>query len=483
MAKPGTYTAYQQLRPLQSDLASDVIAQDELALRRRQEQRIEDQIAQQRLDKEQAKKDKLREQMLGQIPKNFDTGSSSLNGFNAKLIQQGVNRLGEIYQKLGSGNLNDDEKIQLQLEAQNIENLPNNIKLATDKFSGVIQDYQKGKAEGRYFPNPDFEKLVLSGFDNYVGTLDNGLPTVGFIDRNEDGIVDVKDVQPFETLSQGISSFDFQKQYDLDKMAVETAKTLGSSDITKDIGYRSVQTKQANIDQLDKIANNLFINPDGSPTPVAMSQIRKMGLETDPDALNKAKQYYKDRVLADTDYTRKEDFDYAARNNDAQEARLSSKEAPDSKVTWGVVETPPAYTDAGQSSAQGYKTIAVQGKTSVPSLQFYEGDKKVRLTNPSIQSYTVRKNKDGQRYIVAEVVYQDVKGSRIKKEGSNDSLDTNTETLGERKLAKVIPLTEKDAKIFALQMGFKNVNEMKDAARVTEQEPATPKPSASSYGL
>src|SRR5690606_5287680 len=109
--------------------------------------------------------------------------------------------------------LNDDERVKLEIEAHNLNNLPENLKIATDNFSNIIKDYRKGVDDGSYFRNPDFEKKVLSGFNNYVGGLDNGLPTVGFIDRDGDGVMDV---MSYDNLQSGIGVWDFQKQFDLD---------------------------------------------------------------------------------------------------------------------------------------------------------------------------------------------------------------------------------------------------------------------------
>lgn len=380
--------AYAGAKPLTGSVVDDLQQQEENNFRRRQEKRIEDQLAEQRKEKEEAKKEKLRQQMLGQIPKNFDTGSSSLNEFNGKLIQQGVNRLGEIYTQLGKPGVSDDERIKLQIEAQNIENLPSNIELATDNFSKVIQDYQQGKAEGRYFENPDFERLVLGGFDNYVGTLDNGLPTVGFIDRNGDGTVDVKDVQPFENLANGIPTFNFQKQYDTDKMAVETAKALGKTDVTKDSNFLSRQTIGPNVEALDTVTNNLFTKPDGSPTDVALSEVRKMGLQPDEEGLAKAKAKFKERVLANTDTTYKEQRDYGAMNQSAR-LRYDMSKDDDDKIY--------------QITDLAYNVDTKQGGETTGNS--YHGDvnivRKVGQAQEQFRSFT--RNKDGSISVKVDV--------------------------------------------------------------------------------
>lgn len=331
MATFNSNNAFATAKPLEGSISDDIQQQEENGFRRRQEQRIEDQIAEQKINREQAKKDALRQKMLGQIPKNYNTGSSSLNEFQAKIIQQGANRLGEIYETLGKENIPESDKIKLQIEAQNIENLPDNLKVATDNFSQLIKDYQTGVETGSFFKNPDFEKLVLNGFENYVGTLDNGLPTVGFIDTNKDGTIDIKDVQTYDNLSQGIGTWNFQKQFDLDKMAVATAKGLKPVDRTTERGYMTTQVKEVPDAEIDKVAQNTLYTQEGTPSESLLSELRKRNLPNTSENQQLIKQYYKDRIKANTDQLYKENFDYAALNSANRLNYQKSKDSPKEK--------------------------------------------------------------------------------------------------------------------------------------------------------
>ena len=304
--------AYATVNPIKTNIGDIVqgIEQNDFAYR--QEQRQIDAIEQARKDKEQAKKDKLREKMMGQIPQNYDTGSSSLNEFQAKIIQQGVNRLGEIYKQLNNPNLNEDERIKLEIEAQNIDNLPDNLKIATDNFSKTINDYKKGVSEGAYFQNPDFEKKVLSGFENYFGDLDNGLPIVGFADRNEDGIINDLDIVPYDQLQQGIGNWSFQKQIDLQKIGDSLAKNVGYETVTTDTGVKSVMKKKPNEISILNVATNALKNPDGSYTDTALSEMRKMGIEPNEESFKKVEEKLFGIIKAQLDTEYKENVDSAA---------------------------------------------------------------------------------------------------------------------------------------------------------------------------
>lgn len=312
---------YNTAEPLKGSVSDWIGNQEQMDFAKRGEQRQIDAIDEARKLKEQARQDKLREKLLGDTPQNYNTGSSSLNLFQAGIIQKGVNRMGEIYSELRKPNLSDDDRTALEIEYANLEKLPENLKVSTDNFSKIIADYNKGVADGTYFRNPDFEKKVLSGFDSYVGGLDNGLPIVGFRDLDGDGQMDV---MPYENLQQGIGVWDFQKQYDLDKLAVATGEKLGSVEGQTDRNFVKRTTKGPDLKALDTITTNILQNTDGTPTEAALSELKKRGLESTPENLNTIKQIFKERVLAYTDRSDKSDFDYNAQRmaaKDAQEAR------------------------------------------------------------------------------------------------------------------------------------------------------------------
>jgi len=457
--------AYGTAAPLQANIADWNTNQENIGFKYRQEQRDIMALDAQRKAKEQEKNDKLKKDILGNMPKNFDTGSISLNELNGRAINQGVERKYEIYKELQRKDLDDNTRLKLEIESKNIDNLPDNLAVATNQFSGLLKDYKAGVESGKYFRNPDFEKKAMNGFDNYVIGLDNGLPAVGFADRNGDGTVNNLDVIPYEGLLKGDTPWTFQKQFDLDNMAATDAKDVGYNDITTDNNFKSVQEKKPRLNQIVGRAESIVRNPDGSATEAALSQLRKLGLDNTPENLNKVKQYYVDAVLRNTNYTKTEKED----NSNKLAASKAAKEEKN-QVTWGIVETPPAYENSGSKPASGYKTIAVQGKTILPALTYYDGKKKETLTNAAIQSYTIGKKENGERYIIAEVVYQDTKSQNTKVEGieTKDGKEvTSTTTGNETKLTRIANLTEKDAKIFALQLGFDNVNQMKDAAKAT----------------
>lgn len=451
--------AYATIDPIKTNIGDVVQGIEQMDFAYREEQRKIDALNKAKQEKEQAKKDKLREKMMGQIPQNYDTGSSSLNEFQAKIIQQGVNRLGEIYKQLNDPSLNEDERIKLEIEAQNIGNLPDNLKVATDNFTKIIQDYKNGVNSRSYFQNPEFEKLVLNGFENYVGTLENGLPAVGFVDRNNDGTINNLDVVPYDQLQQGIGNWSFQKQFDLDAMAIDAAKKVGYEDITTDKNFKSVQEKKAKISSVESVATNLLQNPDGSPTEVALSQMKKMGIAPSEQALNQVKDYFMKRVLANTDYIKKENVDYSAQTGRMSENRQAKKDEEKKIVTTTVNLNDTKFgSDNFPNKKFSKKGILGTGLNLGKGIDFKTiGGASTGLDNSTITNIFV----NDKNQIIYTVDILKSKGG--KSSGSNDysTVGDNTSTTPSEYAYDVRTASATTEAKIASELGYNNADELK----------------------
>lgn len=462
--------AYATINPIKTNIGDVVQGIEQMDFAYREEQRQIDAINKARQEKEQAKKDKLREKMMGQIPQNYDTGSSSLNEFQAKIIQQGVNRLGEIYKQLNNPSLNEDERIKLEIEAQNIDNLPDNLKIATDNFTKIIQDYKEGVNSRSYFQNPEFEKLVLNGFENYVGTLENGLPTVGFVDRNNDGTINNLDVVPYDQLQQGLGNWSFQRQFDLDAMAIDAAKKVGYEDVTTDNNFKSVQEKKAKISSVESVANNLLQNPDGSPTEVALSEMKKRGLEPNEKSLKQVKDYFMQRVLANTDYTKKENVDYSAQTGRMSENRQAKKEKEEKQIVTTTVNLNNTYfgNDARGGKAISKKGILDNGLNLGKGIKFDTiGGAKTGLDNSVVTNIFI--NDKNEIIYTANVLTE--KSSKQEQEEFTASGTTTNPAAFRAETRKATGATE--AKI-ASELGYQNADELKAELRKMNNKGAKP---------
>lgn len=456
MANAGN--AYATINPIKTNIGDVVQGIEQMDFAYREEQRKIDALNKARQEKEQAKKDKLREKMMGQIPQNYDTGSSSLNEFQAKIIQQGVNRLGEIYKQLNDPSLNEDERIKLEIEAQNIDNLPDNLKVATDNFTKIIQDYKNGVNSRSYFQNPEFEKLVLNGFENYVGTLENGLPAVGFVDRNNDGTINNLDVVPYDQLQQGIGNWSFQKQFDLDAMAIDAAKKVGYEDITTDKNFKSVQEKKAKISSVESVATNLLQNPDGSPTEVALSQMKKMGIAPSDESLKQVKDYFMQRVLANTDYIKKENVDYSAQTGRMSENRQAKKDEEKKIVTTTVNLNDTKFgSDNFPNKKFSKKGILGTGLNLGKGIDFKTiGGASTGLDNSTVTNIFI----NDKNQIIYTVDILKAKGGKGTKESKTDNSESTTTTPSEYAYDVRTASATTEAKI-ANELGYNNADELK----------------------
>lgn len=459
--------AYATINPIKTNIGDVVQGIEQMDFAYREEQRKIDALNKAKQEKEQAKKDKLREKMMGQIPQNYDTGSSSLNEFQAKIIQQGVNRLGEIYKQLNNPSLSEDERIKLEIEAQNIDNLPDNLKVATDNFTKIIKDYKEGVNSRSYFQNPEFEKLVLNGFENYVGTLENGLPAVGFVDRNNDGTINNLDVVPYDQLQQGIGNWSFQKQFDLDAMAIDAAKKIGYEDITTDKNFKSVQEKKAKISSVESVATNLLQNPDGSPTEVALSQMKKMGIAPSEQSLKQVKDYFMQRVLANTDYIKKENVDYSAQTGRMSENRQAKKDKEEKEIVTTTVNL--SNTGFGNDSfgkVVSKKGILEKGLNLGKGIKFNTiGGAKTGLDNSIVTNIFI--NDKNEIIYTADVLTKKSSKGTKESEGYNYEEATTNPAAFRSETRKATGTTE--AKI-AGELKFKNADELKAYLRKLNED-------------
>lgn len=323
----GNHTnAYATAQPNRFSLADTIAQQDQLNMHQQEQKRREQLLEEQRRDKLFERDEKLRERLL-KIPQNYDTGSGSLNELQGRIIMQAINRKGEIYNQLRSGKISDSERVKLEIENQTLDNLPSNLKVATQNFTKLIGDYKKGVDDGSFFRNVDFESKVLNGFDNYLGSIDeNGFPLIGFKDVNGDGKMDL---MPWDNLKDGVGVWDFQKKISLDKLIDETAKGLGTEKTQTVNGFTKRTTKGIPVKLAQEAANSLIYDTDGNYKPVVYSYLRENGLNytnPTPEDIKKIEVYTAQRILNSKD---KEDITEVDNSAAIAAARLAYQKQQD----------------------------------------------------------------------------------------------------------------------------------------------------------
>jgi hypothetical protein len=208
---------------------------------------------------------------------------------------------------------------------------------------------------------------------------------------------------------------------------------------------------------------------------------------TDPDKIKKAEDWiYQNFKDSYTKEVFKGEATQAARL--AEEKRKNRLEEEDDKPSYNIVETPPQYGELGVAPAKGYKTVSVTQKKQTPvnNIVGKVDGKDVIFNNVILNSYTVEKDANGKRSVVAQITYPDVKTSTLtpaeknkldflmenpdKVSSKEDELFLTKVNKGAEYKTKVVRLNEKDVVKFKGAVGANNANEMKDLARVGKEE-------------
>ena len=491
MAEKGTYTAYQQLRPLQGDVSQDIQQQEENGARRRSQAGIEaERLLKHKEEKRKTEEDFIkksaeRSKALGLWDMKSMSGNDVIRGGLA-LASEEMGRLGMIRDSEKSTLA---EKVQAEGQIEALMKFPENAKIVTDFLMNENALYNENttpdkNGKVKWHKNAEYEKKFQDDFAGIKMVLDKNMgPAVLYldkegnpIDKNGDGTISDLDYDSLETMKNRGRMPAAIPYYDEEELVKGVLDRLEPNVGTTSDGKRATTTTAVTAESLSAINKSLFYDGEGNPSPVLKSLAITKNIDlTDKKGLEGIVKNINQRFIAGEKKGIEEKDLY--NNLDAQkEANAQKERTKKDKVSWGVVTTPPANKEAGFNSMYGYKSVAVQGKVIMPAITLKVGGKNETITNGQIQSYTVVKNGKGQRSIVAEVAYEDEKNTRTKEGDPNaqtsflsDGSGT-TVTTGERKKTKIIPLTEAQADVFSRQLGFKNVNEMKDSARSGDKE-------------
>ena len=142
MAKQGTYTAYQRLRPIQEDFAGNLLRQEQLGFKYRDEQRQQEE-AQRKRNEQLATKAGLDLNSLEDVITGIDT----VDQINYMAVDKARNQMGDIYRQFMS-NPKLQSDVGLQMKLSRLRQLPKLLKDAETKISGYAQQMSKGFADG-----------------------------------------------------------------------------------------------------------------------------------------------------------------------------------------------------------------------------------------------------------------------------------------------------------------------------------------------
>lgn len=307
--------AFATVTPIKKDM-SDVVGNiEDNSFKYRAEQRIKDDIAQKQKEKEEEKLEKLRDRIL-KTPTLNSTGVQSLDELNGRVLRQAVDRKYEIYKKLAEGGLSTEERVALEVENKNIDNLPENLKLGNDNIQKWFSNYDKQVADGTAWNEDNIDKKRKNGYDAFVPTLDErGLPLIGFRDLDGDGKIDPI---AWENIKDGVVLGGLMPKMDYNKTVDNAAKVLGTKETVDVNGYKTITKELVPLSNIGTYADSMMFEK-GEVSPFTLSRARELGLgfnnkELSPEDLKTIRQDLIKDISIRTKTVDKEAYDYGAEN-------------------------------------------------------------------------------------------------------------------------------------------------------------------------
>ena len=305
MAKSvGKYTGL-GYRPLQGDIASDILNAEDQEFKHRAEDRIEED----RRNRAKAAKEAARQKALGRV-KNiglFDTGSDSLNATLAetiKIAQQEYPKIFEVLDNPDRYSLKEQTEAQLKLNYLNEGGLVNDLKIMTSAVMQEYQDYETALAANQIFRNEDFEKKFENDYKGVTVSLDDNLRPVTLFkstgeDLDGDGILDV---ETMDSLLDVHARPQFQRNVSWDGALTQHADKLVSAVNQTDNGVTSVKTTGVEQNLFDSSVQRFLYNDDGTPTEAMLAFARQRNLDPNIKSnLDKIESDYKNDLLLRTE--------------------------------------------------------------------------------------------------------------------------------------------------------------------------------------
>ncbi|MGL4582976.1 MAG: hypothetical protein ACRCVU_08345, partial [Flavobacterium sp.] len=387
-------SVYATSRPSGFNLADTIVQQEQINMARQDQKRREQQLEEQRKEKLFERDEKLRERLLT-VPQNYDTGSGSLNELQGRIIMQAVNRKGEIYNLLRNGKITDQERIKLEIENKNLDNLPANLKVATQNFTKMNNEYMEGVKNGSLFRNLDFERKVLNGFENYLGGIDeNGFPLVGFKDIDGDGKMDL---MPWDNLKDGIGVWEFQPKLNYDEMISKMSKGIGTVKTKDREGYDVITEKGIPLDIAQVSAKSLMYDPEGNIKDFTKSRLRELGYDyknVNEDILKGIERDVTERILnsKDREILRERDTtsEQGALNRAQSERHFRASQVKEEKSGLGEAVEPTKATWGShyKELAKDVRSIPITGKVSLDAVSVKEQGKNKTYSNVTVDNYS-----------------------------------------------------------------------------------------------
>lgn len=334
MPTKGTYSALNQLRPLENNLQgilNDARRQDNID---RQQDRIDDNAKKKEKEARQTSKinayDKLKSQK---------TGYSSIDEGIADYIENKlVTKLDEAYAILEK----DPDNFRAKLEIDRITKQPEQLKLLSQALVDRKKDFEEGVASGKY--SKTLNKGKLEAFDKLFNDYNFALDyadgkTQLFIDVDGDGINDAEGEgitlgNMFEADKLG----EFTPGFSLESYVTKAKEKLSTSETDIQTGLSTERNKGVNetsVSVLETDMNDRFGTSVETMTTAFKSLVQdNLGLElpTTDEEMTAIKDKIKDKIISQVDTEKEVSYDQKTalaikKENNRKKERLEDKES------------------------------------------------------------------------------------------------------------------------------------------------------------
>lgn len=398
MAKQGNNAAYIQSRGLGDGVTEDIRYWNQDSARRREEERLKDNEAYDRAEKKRREDREFYEKNIKPL-NNWESGSKSLNELQARTLQQVADERYKVLENLKNVPEGSEEYIRLATKLSGLNSAVDKIKPFSSAISALYKEVEKNVQGGKIKDNEKVSKfrgVFQNGFENIQTGLDeNGDIVLAYRDSNGDGENDIIGTESFSNIMNGVTSWKFDPNFDIDALAKEKAAALGKNIDVTDRNYKKTTVEGPLDTSINTMAENVMLSPDGSLSDEGKSFAQDLGLDPNSeDAINEVVNSFKEKMAPYISKTKKEEVDNSARISAGRLALDQQKEGnKTARITEPVAPTAEIWGDNFKNiDTNRVNSVGVSG-VALSAIR----DGKEILSNAELQNATY--NKDGKMVI------------------------------------------------------------------------------------
>ena len=397
MAAQGNNAAYMQSRSLGDGASEDIKYWNQDAARRREEDRLKDNEAYNRAQKKREEDKAFYEKNIKPL-NNWETGVKSLTELQARTLQQAADERFNVMEKLKTESPGSENYIKLSTKLSGLNSVVDKIKPFSDKIAELVQEVETNVKSGKIKDNDKvakFRSTVQDSYDSYqTGFDDNGDLVIAYRDINGDGENDIIGTESFNNIINGVTSWKFDPNFDIDGLAKGAAAELGKNEDVTESGYVKNTTIGPLEGTISAKAKAIMVSEDGRLTSEGKSFAQDLGIDPNsPEAITAVVDGFKQKMETYVDRTKKKEVDYAAINS-AGRLALDKQKSESKTVNLTEPVTPSNETwDLSGNNINPNKSnsIGVTGELVLGAIKDTKSGE--TYSNAKVKNYTYNEDK------------------------------------------------------------------------------------------